>query len=190
MTRSLAVLLILAAVGAATLAEAKSPEILRRLMGEPLTLFDWGLVQLERDLERASLRLAAERPTRAPPRSSAIYDWRQGLVLMSLAVEMPTARRTRPECTALFHRVVGELTGNAPESPDAAGWYLQNAFQPKAHFFAGRFEDIGAKLLEVVRLEVALRAPTHEAVAGDSRQVVCSGRLDADPEAMSVELKS
>lgn len=190
MVRLLAVFLVSAGLAVAPEARAASPEILQRLMKEPLTLFDWGLHQLDRDLQRASRRLFANEAHRPPPRTSAIYDWRQGLVLLSLAAEAPSAQRTRPACTSLFHRLVGELTGAAPQGPYAAGWYLHNAFQPKAHFFAGRFEDIGSKLLKVVRLEVTMRASTQDSLAGDSRQVVCSGRLDADPEAMLVELKS
>ncbi len=189
MIRLLAVLGMLVALGAMAPARANSPEILQRLMKEPLTLFDWGLYQLERDMARAGERLFANDPTRRA-RTSAIYDWRQGLVLLSLAAETPVGQRTRPACADLFRRLVAELTGDAPHSPYAAGWYLHDAFQPKAHFFASRFEDVGTKLLKVVRLEVALRASPQDAAAGDSRQALCSGPLNVDPAAMLVELKS
>ncbi len=180
---------IVVTLALASAAQAQTPDIFKRLMGEPLTLFDWGLMQLDRDLERASLRVFPRIGGEPQARSGTTYDWREGRVWMSVALALPRAERTEPRCAAIFQRLVRELTFSAPKSPDAAGWYLQNAFQPKARFWTSRFEDVGAKLLEVVWLEVSLRAPNQEALAGDSRRLRCAGRLDAAPEALAVELQ-
>ena len=187
MVRSFAAALLLSLLASAAWAE--EPDILTRLRNEPLTLFDWGLAQLDRDMQRAAARLVAGEPGGEPPRTSVVYSWRERRVLLTLAAEVPERRRTEAECTTLFHLAVQELTVGAPQGPYAAGWYLHHAFQPKGHFWASRFEDIGAKLLDAVRLEVALRAPTHRALAGDRRQVRCRGRLDAEPDAIAVELQ-
>lgn len=169
-------------------AQAQTPDILRRLMKEPLTLFDWGLLQLDRDLERAAQRLFPNRPAPETAKTSAIYDWREGQVQLSLALPTPAEQRSQPLCRAIFERLVTEMAGSAPQGARAAGWYLHHAFTPKAHVWTSRFEDRGTKLLEVVRLEVSLRAAPHRALAGDKREVRCTGRLDATLDAIAVEL--
>ena len=71
-----------------------------------------------------------------------------------------------------------------------AGWYLLNTFKPKAHFWADRFEDIGAKLLELVRLEVTFIPATFEAFDANANRVSFYGRLDAEPTDLTVEVTS
>ena len=105
-----------------------------------------------------------------------------------LSLQTPPEERTRAACTRLFDRTVGELISAAPAGSSAAGWYLHNAFQPKGHVWTSRFEDVGGKLLEVVRLEVSLIAPPYDAAADDSRRVRCSGRLDAAPDAILLDV--
>ncbi len=185
--RALAPAALLLALGPAYPARAQTPEILQRLMAEPLTLFDWGLAQLDRDIERAGLRLFGSRAGGATPETGTIYDWRRGRVTLFLSLQAPEEGRTRDACVALFGRVVRELTAGAPAG-GAAGLYLRNAFQPKGHFWTSRFEDIGSKLLEVVELEVSQIAPPYAAAAGDKRRVRCSGRLDTVAEALLVEV--
>lgn len=168
-------------------ARAQTPEILQRLMAEPLSLFDWGLAQLERDIERAALRLFGPAESGQRHESGTIYDWRSGRVTLFLSLQRPERQRTAEACRALFGRIVNELTATAPAGA-GPGWYLRNAFQPKGHVWTSRFEDTGGKLLEVVRLEASLIPAPYAAAAGDSLRVTCSGRLDAAPEALAVDV--
>ena len=64
---------------------------------------------------------------------------------------------------------------------------VRGAFQPKAHFWGDRFEDVGGKLLDLVRLEVSYLPDPRAALRGDSRRVRCTGRLDARPDEMAYE---
>ena len=185
--RALAGATLLVSLAPALTARAQTPDILQRLMAEPVSLFDWGMAQLDRDIERAGLRLFGPGDGGARPETGTIYDWRRGRVTLFLSRQTPERGRTREACTEVFGQVVGELTAGAPAGA-AAAWYLHSAFQPKGHFWTSRFEDVGGKLLQVVELEVSLIAPPYAAAAGDSRRVRCSGRLDAAPEALVVDV--
>lgn len=168
-------------------APQRSNDILRRLQREPLTLFDWGLANLERDLHRASQQLGQEDYATVPPRSSATYRWRDGRIRLSASFFIPAVARTPQGCVVQFRRLVDALVAEAPQGPDAASWYLGSAFQPSGHFWTSRFEDTGAKLLQVVDLRVSLRAPSYDKLAGDTRRIDCSGPLNAAEEALSFE---
>lgn len=184
----LAVLLILLAIPA----RAEDTDVLRRLMSEPVTLFDWGLAQLDRDIALAAHRALANGSGLGAGgmRTGSIYDWRSRLVTVYVTAATPPEIRTKQHCAAGFRRVVDALTEGAPDGPEAAGWYLASAFRPKANYWAGRFEDIGGKLLDAVRLELSLRPADGDTMAGDTRLMRCTGRLDASPEDLAYEAKS
>ena len=171
-------------------AHAQEKDVLSRLMAEPLTLFDWGLANLDRDIASATRRTFRHRVAIGEPRAGSIYDWRARRVTLYVAVGLPASERTQSACAGAFADLVATLTEGAPEGPDAAGWYLVNAFRPKAHFWASRFEDVGAKLLDVVQLEVSLVPGDYDAISGDTRRVRCVGRLDAGPSEISIEMTS
>ncbi len=177
---------------AATADEETEKDVLRRLMAEPVTLFDWGLAQLDRDVAAAAERTLPRRLGlgMGKPVSGTIYDWRTNQITLYVSVALPPAARTRHSCTETFRDIVADLTQVAPSGPNAAGWYLLNAFKPKAHFWASRFEDVGAKLVRRVKLEVSFIPATFEAVQGDNARVRCVGRLDATGDEISVEVGS
>lgn len=194
---------IAAAVGALVLtsaAQAQSDEqpqpsnedrsILNRLMQEPVTLFDWGMAQLDRDIASAARRTFRGGYGMGEPKAGSTYDWRGKQVILSVTVPMPAAERTQTACKHAFQDIVSTLTEAAPASPDAAGWYLLTAFQPDGHFWTSRFEDVGGKLLDVVRLRIGLIPSTADAVSGDTARVRCSGRLDARSDEIEVEATS
>ena len=99
----------------------------------------------------------------------------------------PAPQRSRANCRDTFGALVSDLTAGAPASPDAAGWYLQGAFRPKGHIWGSRFEDLGAKLTDVVRLEVSLTPFSPGLATGDAGRVRCTGLLDAAPQDLDVE---
>jgi len=105
-------------------------------------------------------------------------------------VALPAAQRTKQTCKAAFRDIVSMLTIGAPKGPKSAGWYLLNAFKPKAHFWGSRFEDVGSKLLKAVSLEISFIPATFEAFGNDNKRVRCVGRLDAEADEISVELGS
>lgn len=168
-------------------ADAQQTDVLRRLQAEPVTLFDWGLAQLDRDINTAARRAVGKRIGMSPPRAGSRYSRRSNLVTVFVAAARPQSERTRQMCAMIFSDIVAILTEATPGGPDGAGWYLQHAFQPKAHFWASRFEDVGAKLLEVVRLEITLIPPAFEAFGNNAQRVRCVGRLDATPDEIAFE---
>ena len=103
---------------------------------------------------------------------------------------LPAAQRTKQTCKTAFRDIVSMLTIGAPKGPKSAGWYLLNAFKPKAHFWGSRFEDVGSKLLKAVSLEISFIPATFEAFGNDNKRVRCVGRLDAEADEISVELGS
>ena len=179
----LGVLLVAVAADAAAQTKPKD-DVLSRLMQEPLTLFDWGLAQLDRDMERATRRILPRRIDDPGVRHGTIYNWRARRITLYLSQTVLPRDRTRANCAALFGRITRELIAGAPAGSDAAGWYLLNAFKPKAHFWGGRFEDIGSQLAQRVVLEVSLIPAEYQAVAGDAKRVICTGRLDASRDGL------
>ena len=158
--------------------------IVSRLMGEPLTLFDWGLAQLDRDMARTAARLLPGRADGPGVRHGTIFNWRSRRITMYLSQTVSPEERTRTNCANLFGGITRDLIIGATAGSDAAGWYLLNVFKPKAHFWGGRFEDIGAQLARIVVLEVSLIPAEFQAAAGDAKKVTCSGRLDASRESL------
>ena len=158
-------------------------DVFRRLMNEPVTLFDWGLANLKRDIERAALRVMPSwlGPGAQRPHTGTIYNWRANRITLYVSVAIPRPQRTRDACVGTFREIVSTLTEDAPGGPNAAGWYLRNAFQPSGHFWSSRFEDVGAKLSKLVQLEISFLPATFESINGDTRRISCAGQLDAEP---------
>lgn len=188
----LAALMFAGMPGIAIAEEDADKDIFRRLMSEPVTLFDWGIAQLDQDIAAAALRTLPNRLGygMGKPVTGTIYDWRGNQITLYVSVPLPAVSRTGESCTAVFRDLVSDLTLGAPSGPNAAGWYLANAFKPKAHFLGSRFEDVGAKLVERVKLEVSLMPATFEAMRGDNARVRCTGRLNADRDEIAVEVGS
>jgi hypothetical protein len=117
----------------------------------------------------------------AEPKSGSLYEWRTKRIKLYATLWLLPADRTRENCVAIFSEIVTEMTQSAPAGLGSAGWYLQNAFQPEGHFWAGRFEDVGGKLLEVVELQIALSPPPQTSFGDGGPRVGCFARLDATP---------
>ncbi len=184
----LRILIIFCVLLSAGHAAADQKDVLRRLMAEPVTLFDWGIRQLDRDIAETAGRTIPKYV--GTPVTGSFYDWRADRVTLFVSVPVPKESRTVEACAVTFHDIVRDLTRHTPKGPSAAGWYLLNAFKPKAHFWADRFEDVGAKLLDVVTLEVSFIPATHEAFNGKQQRIRCMGRLDASFEELTVEVTS
>lgn len=172
-------LTILAIAMAATPAAADEPDDpLRWLHAQPLTLFDLGVMRLERDVHAAAPWLAGAEAGGEPVLAGVRYDFRRGRILVYVALRRPRDERTEAACVALFRRLVERMLARAPEGPGRAAWYLEKAFVP-----AGRErvapESFGRRLLETVHAEITLRGRSDDARAAEAGRMTCSGRLDA-----------
>lgn len=160
-------------------AAAQEADIISRLMGHPVTVFDWGMAQLDRDIARAGKRLFPEGTARKSVRTGVIYSWRQQRITIFLSATVPVGQRTRDECRNLFERIGKELAVGLPTGNNAAEHYLESAFKPVGSRWAGRFENIGARLAEIVRLEITLLPSSYLALSGDSNRIACESRVGA-----------
>jgi len=93
------------------------------LGSQPLTLFDLGIMRLERDVLVAAPWLAeSDAPSDRPLAGVQYYNvWRRQIVVYA-AIERPRGERTEANCIALFRRLVERLLANTPEGTGRAAW--------------------------------------------------------------------
>lgn len=164
--------------GTAMPARAETDQPLDWLRKQPLTLFDWGLHTLERDLERVALWVADYGLSHDKPRVGSQHDWRSGRITAYLSFAAEPKRRTRRYCHMVFRRALAQLMRGAPEGAGQASWYLSAVFLPRGRAWVRPSRDFGERLVKVVRLEIVLR-PMPSEFRPDGPRVRCSGRLDA-----------
>lgn len=164
------------AAGSARAEEREHPLVW--LGAQPLTLFDLGVMRLERDVLAVAPWLADADGSAEPPLAGVQYDFRKRRLVVYVALHRPRAARTEANCVALFHRLVERLTAHAPEGPGRAAWYLEKAFMPVGRERMGH-GDLGRRLLEAVHAEVSLRGRADDARADQTGRMTCRGRLDA-----------
>ena len=167
-----------AAVIAAPAAADERDDPMRWLQEQPLTLFDLGIMRLERDVQAAAPWLAEDEVGREPAMSGVRYDFTRRRIVVYLSLHRPRAERTEAHCVALFHRLVERMIARAPEGTGRAAWYLEKTFVP-----AGREriapETFGRRLVELVHAEITLRGRSDDARASETGRMTCSGHLDA-----------
>lgn len=148
------------------------------LHAQPLTLFDLGVMRLERDVLAAAPWLAETEAPRDRPLAGVQYDFWRKRIVVYVALQRPRAERTEANCIAVFRRLVERMIAQAPEGPGRAAWYLEKAFVPvgRERLAAPGF---GRQLSERVYAEVTLRGRSDDARAGEIGRMTCSGRLDA-----------
>lgn len=168
-------------------ARGDEADVLSRLMGEPLTLFDWGLAQLDRDMERVAREVFEDHLGLGRPAAGARFDRERHQVFMGATMALPPDSRSEATCVQAYRAIVARLAKVAPRGQSPVPWYLQSAFQPDGHAWGGSSKDLGAQLLEVVRLHVVLVPRPSDTAKGDIRFLSCLGRLDARPGEITVE---
>lgn len=170
-----------APVQAAPALPAVDPVISQFLSSTPVTLLDWGMMRLDRDLKEAAKRLNLDRDRNGPTRSGTQFRFGDRRVLVYLSVIAPKATRTAENCQTLFTSVRDELLTGAPGGSMGAEWYLQRTFGSD---FRGqnsqRPEPFGTLLLDMVLLEITLRPPEAEALTEGALRLACAGRLNAE----------
>ena len=167
---------VLLAGGSARAEERVDP--LRWLGAQPLTLFDLGVMRLERDVASAAPWLAESDGATETALAGVQYDFRDRRLVIYVALHRPRAERTEANCVALFHRLVERLTAHAPEGPGRAAWYLEKTFMPVGRERIGN-GNLGRRLLDSVHAEITLRGRADDARAAETGRMTCRGRLDA-----------
>ena len=160
-----------------------------RLKSEPLTLFDWGLAQLDREMTAAAIEGFGDlvRAEHSKPAAGARYDQEREQIMLSATMALPPGDRTAGRCMTAFHGFLGVLIRETKRGYDPASWFLLKAFQPEGHGSRGNGKELGRQLLDRVRLHVTLIPRPSDVAAGDKRFVSCHGRLDAAPDEVAVE---
>lgn len=165
-------------VAGAPAAADEKDDPLRWLHAQPLTLFDLGVMRLERDVHAAAPWLAEAEVGGEPVLAGVRYDFWRRRLLVYVSLHRPRTERTEAACVALFRRLVDRMLARAPEGPGRAAWYLEKAFVPVGRERAVP-DSFGQRLLPMVHAEITLRARSDDARAAESGRMTCSGRLDA-----------
>lgn len=185
---AVAVALLTMAPGGAPAQDPREPQpptspadadLARHLAGTPVTLMDWGMLRLERELDKVVRRLGMEKTKAGPSRVGTMYRFQDRRVLAYISLPVAGAGRTEAYCRELFRVVREEMLAGAPNAADGAEWYLTRLFGSDMRRAPDRPPDYGEKLLDMVHLEVTLRPPPGEAFAAGPGTVACAGRLDA-----------
>jgi len=171
-------------------AGAQEANIVTRMMSHPVTVFDWGMAQLDRDITRTARRVFPEASRQGQVKAGTIYSWRRQRITLFVSNTVPTSQRTAAECRRIFEQVGTDLTSGLPIGSDSADYYLESVFKPVGNRWAGRFENIGAKLGELVRLEILLLPSSFAAVSGDTKRISCEGRIGATADGVAFKAGS
>src|SRR5690349_7288115 len=123
-------LTILAIALAAPAAAEEKEDPLQWLHAQPLTLFDLGVMRLERDVYAAAPWLAEPEAGGEPALAGVRYDFWHKRLVVYVSIHRPRAERTEAACIVLFRRLVERLLARAPEGPNRAAWYLEKTFVP------------------------------------------------------------
>jgi hypothetical protein len=169
---------MIAAALAAPAAAEERDDPLRWLHAQPLTLFDLGVMRLERDLHAAVPWIAEAEVGVEPALAGVRYDFSRRRIVVYVSLHRARPERSEAHCVSLFRRLVERMLARAPEGPGRAAWYLEKTFVP-----AGRErivpESFGRRLLETVHVEITLRGRSDDARPAEAGRMTCSGRLDA-----------
>lgn len=171
-------------------AAAQEANIISRMMSHPVTVFDWGMAQLDRDITRVARRILPEASSRGQVKSGTIYNWRRQRITLFISNIVPASQRTPPECRRVFEKASADLINGLPVGSDSADYYLESAFKPAGSRWAGRFENIGAKIGELVRLEILLLPSSFGAVSGDTKRISCEGKIGATADGVAFKAGS
>lgn len=169
-----------AAQGPAPPSTPASPDLMRFLSTTPITLLDWGMLRLERDLEEAVKQLGLDRGREGPPKIGTQFRFGDRRVIAYASFAVKAVSRTEANCRDIFTTVREGLLSAAPKGATGAGWYLARTFNSDFRRLDSQPEPFDDLMLDAVLLEITLRVPQSEAFAGGPGRVACAGRLDAE----------
>jgi len=170
-------------------AAAQTPEVLRWLNEEPLTLLDYGLIRLRRDLrEAAALHADPEYPD-SPPRAGAFYGWRSQSLQAYATIPTSVEKRTADRCRRIFTDIIGTVTAHGPLGSGRVERYLEEVFGHAGPRYLNRGtpRNLGRDLMRIMRFTVTLTGDTADQRYGDLYSLKCHGPLDAAPDDVTIE---
>lgn len=180
-------LLVVAVVATGARAQSNGPSkpVDPRLTGwlteTPVTLLDWGMLRLDRELRQAVAALDIRDGRDGPVKTGTLYRPFDRRVLAYLSLPMPARTRNLGQCRELYGLLRDHLLTGAPAGMTGAAWYLQRIFGSDTRGPGGnRPEPFGELLAEMVLLEVTLRVPEADAFGNGPPKVTCAGRLDQE----------
>ncbi len=163
-----------------------APQLYQYLAETPVTLLEWGMLRLGRDMQAAvtALSLDGGRNGMAKVKTGTLFRPFDRRVVAYLSLPVAGKARNLEQCQEIYGLLQQSLLAGAPAGLSGPPWYLQRLFGTDTR--SGRPEPFGEMLVEMVLLEVTLRVPEAENFTPGSRNIVCAGKLDQE---QSVEVQ-
>ncbi|MFV3076144.1 hypothetical protein [Niveispirillum fermenti] len=163
------------------------PRLHAWLLETPVTLLDWGMLRLDREVRQATMALDLTDGRDGLVKTGTSFRHFDRRVVAYVSLPMPARSRTLAQCQELYGMLRSHLLTGAPTGLSGASWYLQRIFGSDARGTGGdRPEPFGEMLADMVLLEVTLRVPEADAFGNGPSNIACIGRLDQD---RAVEVK-
>lgn len=180
--RALSIMLLccLAASPAGAQEKPVDPALTSFLSDTPVTLLDWGMLRLDREVRQAASALGLKDGRDGPVKMGSLYRPFDRRVLAYLSLPMTARERSLLRCRELYGMLRDHVLAGAPAGMSAASWYLQRIFGSDSRGGGSRPEPFGEMLTAMVLLEVSLRVPEADAFAGGPPGITCAGRLDQE----------
>lgn len=160
------------------------PALTGFLSNTPVTLLDWGMLRLDREVRQAVAALGLKDGRDGPVKMGTLYRPFDRRVLAYLSLPMTGRERSLSRCRELYGMLRDHLLTGAPGGMSAAGWYLQRIFASDARGGGNaRPEPFGDMLTNMVLLEVTLRVPEADAFIAGPPKITCAGHLDQEDAA-------
>lgn len=180
-----AVVMAILASAPAPAQQPAQPPVDARLHGwlseTPVTLLDWGMLRLDREVRTAVTALDLASGKDGPVKVGTMYRPFDRRVLAYLSLPMAGRARSMAQCQELYVLLRDQLLAGAPGGVSGAPWYLSRLFGSETRSTGGqRPEPFGDMLVNMVLLEVTLRVPEADAFGNGPPKITCAGRLDQE----------
>lgn len=154
---------------------------LQWLQGQRLTLFDWGLWRLERDIDRVGRWMEDAEALSEPALTGVEWQRRRQRVTVFVSIVRRPALRNAAHCQHLYGVVRRKLLGaKGPTGPGSASWYLRTKFLPQGRGWTRPSQNFAERLVKLVYLELTLLSEAAEGLHLKAPKISCAGTLDAE----------
>lgn len=160
------------------------PGLYAYLSQTPVTLLEWGMLRLGRDVQASVTALSLEGGRGGAVKAGTLFRPFDRRVLAYISLPVSGKARSLDQCQEIYTLVREHLLAGAPSGLSGPPWYLQRLFGADTRGSSGRPEPFGEMLVDMVLLEVTLRRPEAEAFTAGAANIVCAGRLDQEQAAI------